>query len=331
MGEGSGTNTPERGHGGKAGHVPVLLKEAIDFLAIRRGGTYIDATVGLGGHSYEIAKRLGAQGRLIGVDKDPAALEAARARLVVGHRSSVVGERADQQRAIEDERTDWPSVEWRHGSFADLADDRRLTTDDKVDGLLADLGVSSLQLDNAARGFSFQAEGPLDMRMNTQSGETAEQVVNQVDEVTLANLIYEFGEERRSRRIARAIVRSRPIQTTAQLAEIVSAAARPMNQAERRIHPATRTFQALRIFVNRELDDLRKLLEAAPRMLKPGGRLVIISFHSLEDRIVKDALREGAERGHYHLLTKKPVTASEEEVDRNPRSRSAKMRAAERL
>jgi 16S rRNA (cytosine1402-N4)-methyltransferase len=311
VGEGFGRNTPERGHGGKAGHVPVLLKEAIDFLAIRRGGTYIDATVGLGGHSYEIAKRLGAPGRLIGVDKDQAALERAAASLQLPVGSE-----------------DWPTIELRHGSFADLANDQRLTT---IDGLLADLGVSSLQLEDATRGFSFQAEGPLDMRMNTQSGETAEQVVNQADEVTLANLIYEFGEERRSRRIARAIVRSRPIQTTAQLAEIVSAAARPMNPAERRIHPATRTFQALRIFVNRELDDLRALLDAAPQLLKPGGRLVIISFHSLEDRIVKDALREGAKRGHYRLLTKKPVTASEEEIDRNPRSRSAKLRAAERL
>jgi len=156
-------------------------------------------------------------------------------------------------------------------------------------------------------------------------------VVNQEDEVTLANLIYEFGEERRSRRIARAIVRSRPIQTTAQLAEIVSAAARPMNQAERRIHPATRTFQALRIFVNRELDDLKELLEAAPQILKPGGRLVIISFHSLEDRIVKDSLREGVKQGHYKLLTKKPVTPGEEEIDRNPRARSAKLRAAEKI
>ena len=312
MDEGFGTNTPERGHGGKRGHVPVLLKEAIDFLAIRRSGTYIDATVGLGGHSYEIAKRLGALGRLIAVDKDPAALDAARVRLQSPPELS----------------GDWPKVELIHGSFADLANDQRSTA---IDGLIADLGVSSLQLDNAERGFSFQAEGPLDMRMNTQSGQTAEQVVNQVDEVTLANLIYEFGEERRSRRIARAIVRSRPIQTTAQLAEIVSAAARPMNQAERRIHPATRTFQALRIFVNRELDDLRKLLEAAPQMLKPGGRLVIISFHSLEDRIVKDAFREGAKQGHYRLLTKKPVTASEEEIDRNPRSRSAKLRAAERI
>ena len=311
MDEGFGTDTPERGHGGKHGHVPVLLKEAIDFLAIRRGGTYIDATVGLGGHSYEIAKRLGAPGHLIGVDKDPAALEAARVRLQPPPQLS----------------GDWPTVELRHGSFADLANDQPPAT---VDGLIADLGVSSLQLNNAARGFSFQAEGPLDMRMNTQSGETAEQVVNQVDEVTLANLIYEFGEERRSRRIARAIVRSRPIRTTAQLADIVSAAARPMNQAERRIHPATRTFQALRIFVNRELDDLRDLLETAPRLLKPGGRLVIISFHSLEDRIVKDALRDGVKRGHYQLLTKKPVTASEDEVGRNPRSRSAKLRSAER-
>ena len=343
MGEGFGRNTPERGHGGKSGHVPVLLKEAIDFLAIRRGGTYIDTTVGLGGHSYEIAKRLGAPGHLIGVDKDPAALDAARARLVVspqslrsaqGKLSTVVSE----EEAIDGatgvlarpsrQSSDWPTIELRHGSFADLANDQRLTA---IDGVLADLGVSSLQLDNAARGFSFQAEGPLDMRMNTQSGETAEQVVNQADEVTLANLIYEFGEERRSRRIARAIVRSRPIRTTAQLAEIVSAAARPMNQAERRIHPATRTFQALRIFVNRELDDLRALMQAAPRLLKPGGRLVIISFHSLEDRIVKDALREGAKQGHYRLLTKKPLTASEEEIDRNPRSRSAKLRAAERL
>ncbi len=323
MNEGFGRNTPERGHGGKAGHVPVLLKEAIDFLAIRRGGTYIDATVGLGGHSYEIAKRLGAPGHLIGVDKDPAALERAAASLQSPVASEVSGATGVLAR-----RTDWPQVELIHGSFADLANDQRPST---IDGLLADLGVSSLQLDNAARGFSFQAEGPLDMRMNTQSGETAEQVVNQADEVTLANLIYEFGEERRSRRIARAIVRSRPIRTTAQLAEIVSAAARPMNQAERRIHPATRTFQALRIFVNRELDDLRALMEAAPRLLKPGGRLVIISFHSLEDRIVKDALREGAKRGHYRLLTKKPVTADEEEIDRNPRSRSAKLRAAERL
>ena len=306
MGEGT-TDTPQGvGHGG--GHVPVLLKEAIDFLAVKRGGTYLDATVGLGGHSFEIAKRLGAPGHLIAVDKDPAALERAGIRLGAG------------------EQPDWPSVEFRHGSFAELANDQRAAT---IDGLLADVGVSSLQFDDPARGFSFQAEGPLDMRMNPMSGETAEQVVNRIDERELADVIYEFGEERRSRRIARAIVRSRPIQTTRQLAEVISAAARPMKHE--RIHPATRTFQALRIFVNRELDDLKALLEAAPRMLKPGGRVVVISFHSLEDRIVKDAFRDGARQGWYRLLTKKPVTASEEEVHRNPRSRSAKLRAAERM
>jgi len=318
------THTPQGvGHGsGKTefGHVPVLLKEAIDFLAIRRGGTYIDATVGLGGHSYEIARRLGAPGHLIGCDKDPAALEIARESLkgVVGRSSLVVGQ---------NQKLDWPTIELRRGSFADLANDERRRT---VDGVLADLGVSSLQFSDPARGFSFQAEGPLDMRMDPQAELTAEQVVNHFDERELADVIYEFGEERRSRRIARAIVRSRPIRTTAQLAEVISAAARPMNKAERRIHPATRTFQALRIFVNRELDELRALLEAAPQVLKPGGRLVIISFHSLEDRMVKDAMREGAKLGHYRILTKKPVTPGEEELDRNPRSRSAKLRAVER-
>jgi 16S rRNA (cytosine1402-N4)-methyltransferase len=318
VGEGS-TDTPQgvgHGSGSRTGHVPVLLKEAIDFLNIKRGGTYIDATVGLGGHSFEIAKRLGAPGHLIGLDKDPAALDIARERLVVGRSSLAVGE------------SDWPQITLLHRSFAEIGSDQRPAT---IDGILADIGVSSLHLNDAARGFSFQADGPLDMRMNPQAELTAGQVVNQVDEVTLANLIYEFGEERRSRRIARAIVRSRPIRTTAQLADVVSAAARPMNQAERRIHPATKTFQAIRIFVNHELNDLRALLEAAPRVLKPGGRLVVISFHSLEDRIVKDALREGVKQGHYEVLTKKPVVAEEEEIDRNPGSRSAKLRAAEKV
>ena len=315
MGEGS-TDTPQGvGHGGgrETSHVPVLLKEAIDFLNVRRGGTYIDATVGLGGHSYEIAKRLGAPGHLIGLDKDPAALE--RAKSVLRRSSLVVGQ------------SDWPTVELRHGSFADLANDQRPAT---IDGLLADIGVSSLQLSDAARGFSFQADGPLDMRMDSHSERTAEQVVNHLDERELADVIYEFGEERRSRRIARAIVRSRPIRSTAHLADVISAAARSMKHE--RIHPATRTFQALRIFVNRELDDLKALLEAAPRILKPGGRVVVISFHSLEDRIVKDAFREGAiQYKHFRVLTKKPLTASEEEQDRNPRARSAKLRAAERI
>jgi 16S rRNA (cytosine1402-N4)-methyltransferase len=295
-------------------HVPVLLQEAIEFLNVQRGGTYIDATVGLGGHSYEIAKRLGAQGHLIGVDKDPAALREAGVRL-----SAASGD-------------DWPSVTLLNRSFAELDD---VAIDERpaaIDGLLADIGVSSLQLADAQRGFSFQAEGPLDMRMDPGSERTAEQVVNHLDERELADVIYEFGEERRSRRIARAICRSRPIRSTSHLAEIISAAARPMNSEQRRIHPATRTFQALRIFVNRELDDLKALLEAAPRILKPGGRVVVISFHSLEDRIVKDAFKqEGFPDKHFRVLTRKPVTASQEESERNPRARSAKLRAAERI
>jgi 16S rRNA (cytosine1402-N4)-methyltransferase len=318
-------DTPERGGHGEVGHVPVLLKEAIDFLAVKRGGTYLDATVGLGGHSYEIARRLGAPGHLIGFDKDAAALEVAAKRLAVRSSSFAVREDIPEQPAT-NELPDWPLITLIHGSFAELANSEQRTT---YDGILADLGVSSLQLGDPARGFSFQAEGPLDMRMNPMSGETAEQVVNHIDERELADVIYEFGEERRSRRIARAIVRSRPIRTTKQLVEVISAAARSMKHE--RIHPATRTFQALRIFVNRELDDLKALLEAAPRVLKPGGRLVVISFHSLEDRIVKDALRGGAKQGCYRLLTKKPVTAGEEEIGRNPRSRSAKMRAAEKV
>jgi 16S rRNA (cytosine1402-N4)-methyltransferase len=197
-----------------------------------------------------------------------------------------------------------------------------------LDGLLADFGVSSMQLDEAHRGFSFRTNGPLDMRMDTRTGETAEQVVNQEDENELANLIYEFGEERRSRRIARAIVRARPITTTAQLAEVVSAAAPPMKGDK--IHPATRTFQALRIRVNNELGEIQSLLKSAGSLLKPGGRLVLISFHSLEDRLVKDAFREAGRTKVFEVLTKKPVVAGDEEQMRNPRSRSAKMRAAKK-
>ena len=301
-------NAPQGAGHGRV-HVPVLLQEAINFLAVQRGGTYIDATVGLAGHSCEIAKLLGAPGHLIGVDKDPAALERASVNL----------------QPPPGREGDWPRIDLIHASFAEVG--KRFEAG-SVDGILADIGVSSLQLNDPQRGFSFQAEGPLDMRMNTQSGPTAEQVVNSIDEKDLADVIYEFGEERRSRRIARAIVRARPIRNTAHLAEVVSVATRSMKSHG--IHPATRTFQAIRIFVNRELDDLRELLEAAPRLLKPKGRVVIISFHSLEDRIVKDAFREGAQAGTYTVLTKKPVTAREEEIDRNPRSRSAKMRAAEK-
>jgi 16S rRNA (cytosine1402-N4)-methyltransferase len=304
---------PEGAHGGgEVGHVSVLLKEAIDFLAIRRGGTCIDATLGLGGHSFEIAKRLGPQGHLIGFDKDSNAIELARQRLF---------------RIGGDDR---PKITLLHGSYAEVPQHVPAAS---ADGLLADLGVSSLQFGDAARGFSFQAEGPLDMRMDPHAGRTADQVVNHMREQELANVIYEFGEERRSRRIARAIVRARPIRTTAHLAQVISAALRSMKHdhgARAKIHPATRTFQAIRIFVNRELDDLKALLAAVPQVLKPGGRLVVISFHSLEDRIVKDALRDGAKAGIYDVLTRKPVTATEEEIDRNPRSRSAKLRAAER-
>jgi 16S rRNA (cytosine1402-N4)-methyltransferase len=189
-----------------------------------------------------------------------------------------------------------------------------------------------MQFDDASRGFSFQADGRLDMRMNPDAELSADQVVNQFDESDLADLIYKFGEERRSRRIARAIVRARPIKSTAHLAQVVSAAARPMNQPRGKgIHPATLTFQAIRIYVNRELEDLGALLNAAPQVLKPGGRLVVISFHSLEDRMVKDAMRDGARDGVWEPLTKKPVIASEAETAENSRARSAKMRAAARL
>jgi 16S rRNA (cytosine1402-N4)-methyltransferase len=292
----------------KARHVPVLWNEALDFLCVRPEGTYVDCTLGLGGHAEGIMRRLGSGGRLIGFDRDPEALELAMARLVKV--AQEMGSQAPQLTLIGEAFS-------RIEEHLDPA---------SVDGLLADFGVSSLHFDEARRGFSFQADGPLDMRMDTRTGSTAEQVVNEMEERELANLIYEYGEERRSRTVARAIVRGRPIATTGQLARIVASAVPPMKH----IHPATRTFQALRIFVNQELDEIRALFEAAPRLLKPSARLVVISFHSLEDRIAKDSIREGAQKGTWKVLTKKPVTAGEKEIDRNPRSRSAKLRAAER-
>jgi 16S rRNA (cytosine1402-N4)-methyltransferase len=292
-------------------HVPVLYQEAIDFLRVRAGGTYVDCTLGLAGHAEGILRRLGKQGHLIGFDRDAEALELARIRL-----AGVMSELGDQA----------PRLTLVDEAFSSIAEHVKPAS---VDGLLADFGVSSLQFDEARRGFSFQADGPLEMRMDTRQGPTAEQVVNEADERELADLIYEYGEERRSRRIARAIVRGRPINSTGQLARIVTSAA-PTMKSER-IHPATRTFQALRIYVNRELDEIKALFEAAPKLLKPSARLVVISFHSLEDRIAKDNLREGAHKGIWEILTRKPVTAAEEELERNPRSRSAKLRAAERL
>ena len=291
-------------------HVPVLLQDAIQFLNVRAGSVIADCTLGLAGHAAEIVRRLGPQGRLIGFDRDPEALALARIRL-----DQVVQELGSQA----------PHIELIGEAFSSISTH---VEPGSLDGILADFGVSSLQIGEARRGFSFMADGPLDMRQDTRSGATAAQVVNEANERELADLIYEYGDERRSRRIARAIVRGRPISTTGQLSRIVGSAAPAMKQDK--IHPATRTFQALRIYVNRELDEIRTLMEAAPRLLKPSGRLVVISFHSLEDRIAKDILREYAHKGIVEVLTKKPVTASEEETDRNPRSRSAKMRAAEK-
>nr|WP_218892199.1 16S rRNA (cytosine(1402)-N(4))-methyltransferase RsmH [Granulicella arctica] len=295
----------------KTQHVPVLLEEALEYLNVRPGGVVVDATLGLAGHSSAIARRLGVAGKLICFDRDPQAMELAKARL-------------DEVKVELGEAM--PKVVYVPRAFSEAASEIKPGS---LDGLLADFGVSSLQLDEAHRGFSFRHDGPLDMRMDTRSGETAEQVVNQEDENELADLIYEFGDERRSRRIARAIVRARPISTTAELAQVISAAAPAMKGDK--IHPATKTFQALRIRVNNELGEIESLLESAPSLLKPGGRLVLISFHSLEDRLVKDAFREAGRSKVYEVLTKKPVVAEEQESMRNPRSRSAKMRAAEKI
>jgi len=290
-------------------HVPVLYADAIEFLRVRAGGTYVDCTVGLGGHAAGVARLLGPKGHLIGFDRDPEALELAKARL-----DQVCSELGSQA----------PRVTLIDEAFSTIA---RHVEPASVDGLLADFGVSSLQLDEARRGFSFSADGSLDMRMDPRSGPTAAQVVNELSERELADLIYTLGEERRSRRIARAIA-GRIVTSTAELARIVASSAPAMKGD--RIHPATRTFQALRIYVNRELDEIHALLEAAPKLLKSSARLVVISFHSLEDRIAKDSLREGARQGIWEILTKKPVMAGEDEIERNPRSRSAKLRAAER-
>src|SRR5882757_2410687 len=292
-------------------HVPVLLEEVLEYLNVRPGGVICDATLGLAGHSSEIVKRLGGKGKLIGFDRDPEAMEAAKVRL-----EEVKAELGEEM----------PEVVLEPRAFSEASS---VIEPGSLDGLLADFGVSSLQLDEAHRGFSFRSEGPLDMRMDTRSGETAEQVVNQEDENELADLIYEFGDERRSRRIARAIVRARPISTTAELARVISAAA-PAMKGEK-IHPATKTFQALRIRVNDELGEIQRLLASAPTLLKPGGRLVLISFHSLEDRLVKDSFREAGRNKIFDVLTKKPIVAEEQESMRNPRSRSAKMRAAEKI
>jgi 16S rRNA (cytosine1402-N4)-methyltransferase len=298
----------------KRRHTPVLSQDVIRYLDVREGGTYLDCTLGFAGHASQIARLLGPTGHLIGFDRDPQALDLALQRL----------------KALAEELGDrMPRLTLIGEAFSKVAEH---VEPGSLDGLLADFGVSSMQIDEAERGFSFQVDGPLDMRQDTRQGLTAAQVVNEMDERDLANLIYEYGEERRSRRIARAIVRARPVTTTGQLARIVAGSA-PTMKSER-IHPATRTFQALRIHVNRELDEIRQLLGAAQKLLKPPSgshraRIVVISFHSLEDRIAKDAMREAAGKGIWTVLTRKPVVADETETEHNPRARSAKLRAAE--
>jgi 16S rRNA (cytosine1402-N4)-methyltransferase len=290
-------------------HEPVLESEVVELLEPSRGGLFIDCTVGLGGH----ARALLANGatRLLGLDRDASALAMAAESL-----------------------TPWQDhVELVHADYRELPSVLESRGIDAVDGALADLGVSSMQFDSPNRGFSFRRDEPLDMRMDQSSGSTAAQLLAEVEEDDLANVIFRFGEERFSRRIARAVVAARqsaPIATTGRLAEIVRRAI--PRKGYQRIDPATRTFQALRIWVNRELDGLDRFIEAAARRLRIGARIVAIAFHSLEDRIVKHTLRALHQRdGIVQVLTKKPIVPRDEEVARNPRARSAKLRAAERI
>ena len=310
-------------------HIPVLLPEALHFLAVRPGGRYIDCTTGLGGHSTAIAQELGDEGRLLCMDQDADALEFARTKLApFGRRVSFV-----------------------HGNFRDIASVAQAEGFTTVDGILMDLGISSMQIGRAERGFAFGLEGPLDMRMDPSSGGiTAAEIVNEWDETSIANLFFTYGEERQSRRIASAVVRNRPIATTFELAKAVEqvvGGARGRTQ----IHPATKVFLALRIRVNGELDSLDAALPQAHSLLgfgtaHGGGRLVVISFHSLEDRVVKQYMRREATDcvcppqvplcrcGHVATLrdlTRRAVKPGDEEVARNPRARSAVLRAAERL
>jgi 16S rRNA (cytosine1402-N4)-methyltransferase len=299
-------------------HESVLVGEVLQYLSPREDGVYVDCTVGGGGHSSAIV------GRVIGIDRDPAALEAARARL--GDRATLV-----------------------HGELGNIREILAGLGIEKVDGFLADLGVSSPQLDLAERGFSFSKEGPLDMRMDPTRGQTAHDLLRTLEVDTLGEIIGELGEERYAKRIARLIkeaVREDRIATTLDLAKVVAQGIPVMEQRKSKIHPATRTFQALRIAVNAELDQLTSFLAAFPDLLNPGGRCVIISFHSLEDRLVKNAFRDltwtsslppklAAEAGErvepvVEVLTRKAVFATDDEVERNPRARSARLRACMR-
>ncbi len=303
-------------------HQPVLLDETLEALNIKKDGCYVDGTFGRGGHSRAILARLGEQGRLLAFDKDPQAIIQA------------------QQLAAND-----PRVTVRHGSFTHLQQVvKELGWDGQVDGVFLDLGVSSPQLDDAERGFSFRLDGPLDMRMNPEQGISAAQWLASADEKEIMQVLFDYGEERFARRIARAIVEARqqqPINTTKQLASIV-AAANPSHEKGK--NPATRSFQAIRIFINQELEDLKECLSQAVDILAPGGRLVVISFHSLEDRIVKRFMREQSKGDHFppdlpvrHVELKqkmkivgKAIKAKKNELDNNPRARSAVLRVAEK-
>jgi 16S rRNA (cytosine1402-N4)-methyltransferase len=293
-----------------APHISVLLDEVLEWLAIKPEGTYVDATTGAGGHSAAIAGRL-SSGRLISLDRDAQALQIARERLkVFGNRVSYV-----------------------HAPFSKIAEAVQGLGIAKVDGVLADLGVSSMQLDRPERGFSFREGGPLDMRMSSGELEedtlTAEEIVNRWSEKELADLLYREAEEHDSRRIARGIVKARPIRDTAHLATVVAGVRKQWGR--QRLHPATKTFLALRIAVNRELEELGQFLFRTPATLNSGGRWVVLTYHSREDRPVKHAFQEGQKAGTLKVLTKHVIVPSPAEQEANPRSRSAKLRCAEKV
>jgi len=286
-------------------HTAVLVEQVVRWLQIRPEGGYVDATVGTGGHALEIARRL-TTGRLIGIDRDPRALDVARERLREYERQVLLV----------------------HANFSRIDEIARGLKLRPVDGVLADLGVSSLQLDSRERGFSFRWPGPLDMRMDPDQMNTAAEIVNYWPEPELADLLYRWGEEKGARKIARAIVRARPIRDTEHLATVVAGARK--TRGRQKLHPATKTFLALRIAVNRELEELEQFLSRVPATLAPGARWVMLSYHSLEDRMVKREFQRFSRQGVLKILTKKVVVPAEDEVRANPRARSARLRAAEK-
>jgi 16S rRNA (cytosine1402-N4)-methyltransferase len=300
------------------GHDPVLITEVLEFLSPEEGKTIVDCTLGRGGHASIIASRLGAAGTLIGLDVDPRNLEFAKGRM-------------DQETGNQSDKNIRPTIRLFHANFAELADVLAEVGVPRVDGILADLGISTNQLFDPHYGLSFGNVGALDMRIDPRIPQSATDLVNNLPEEELANVLYNLAQERYSRRIAKKIGDERrisPINTTERLASIVRSA---IGHSNEKIDQATRTFLALRMAVNQELPNLQALLKHAPGFLKPGGRLAIISFQSMEDRLVKQAFRMLEQTGVVRVLTKKPVTPTESEIERNPRSRSAKMRVVERI